>query len=210
MERKIQMHPEQWGPVTLPERLVNGAKSGVSLQPLRACLGNAIEQAMCHDLVTYLPDDIFVKVDRASMAVSLEVRAPFCDDFEIFETAWRIPFAHKMNGAGGKSILKKLLARFVPPELTERPKTGFGVPLTKWVGGALKGWVDDCTSLARLQREDYLRPQEVARVRQKAFQGDEYYAHKLWYICQFQSWLSHSYESVAFGTLHSEAAAVGQ
>jgi asparagine synthase (glutamine-hydrolysing) len=207
MERKIQMHPDQWGPVTLPERLVNGAKSGISLQPLRACLGNAIEQAMCHDLVTYLPDDILVKVDRASMAVSLEVRAPFCDDFEIFETAWRIPFAHKMNGVGGKSILKKLLARFVPPELTERPKTGFGVPLTKWVGGALRGWVDDCTSLARLQRQDYLRPQEVARVRQKAFQGDEYYAHKLWYICQFQSWLSLSYESVAFGTLHSEAAA---
>ena len=190
MERKIQIRPDQWGPVTLPERLVKGARAGVSIQPFRACLGNAIEQAMCHDLVTYLPDDILTKVDRASMAVSLEVRAPFCDDFEVFEMAWRIPLTHKMNGAGGKSILKKLLARYVPSHLTERPKTGFAVPLTKWVGGALKGWVDDCVSASYLEREGYLRPQEVARVRQQALQGNEFYAHKLWYICQFQSWLA--------------------
>ena len=189
-EREIQMDPDHWGPATLPERLVKGATAGISIQPLRACDGNAIEQAMCHDLITYLPDDILVKVDRASMAASLEVRAPFCDDFDIFEAAWRIPFAHKMNAAGGKSILKKLLARFVPPELTERSKTGFGVPLTKWLGGALKEWVYDCTSFSRLEGEDYLRPQEVARVRQRALQGDEFFTHKLWYICQFQSWLA--------------------
>jgi len=124
------------------------------------------------------------------MAVALEVRAPFADDFELFDIAWKIPFAHKMNGARGKAILRKLLARFVPPELTERPKKGFGVPLTEWLGGALRGWVDDCTSPARLEREGYLRPLEVARVRQRAQQGDEYYVHKLWYVCQFQSWLA--------------------
>lgn len=190
MERKVQIQPDQWGPATLPERLVKGAQAGASMQAFPACDGNAIEQAMCHDSVGYLPDDILVKVDRASMAVSLEVRAPFADDFDLFDIAWKIPFALKMNGTGGKAILRKLLARFVPSELTERPKKGFAVPLTKWVGGALREWVDDCTSHARIEREGYLRPQEVARVRQRALQGDEYYVHKLWYICQFQSWLA--------------------
>jgi asparagine synthase (glutamine-hydrolysing) len=189
-ESKIQIRPAQWGPVTLPERLVKGAKAGASMQSFPACDGNAIEQAMCHDLVGYLPDDILVKVDRASMAASLEVRAPFADDFELFYIAWKIPFTLKMNGTGGKAILRKLLAKFVPPELTERPKRGFAVPLTKWVGGALREWVDDCTSPARLEREGFLRPQEVARVRRRALQGDEYFVHKLWYICQFQSWLA--------------------
>lgn len=132
------------------------------------------------------------------MAVSLEVRAPFADDFELFDIAWKVPFALKMNGIGGKAILRKLLARFVPPELTERPKMGFAVPLTKWLGGALRGWVDDCTSPVRLEREGYLRSQEVAQVRKRAILGDEYYAHKLWYICQFQSWLSASQQSSAF------------
>jgi asparagine synthase (glutamine-hydrolysing) len=190
MERKIQIHPDKWGPVTLPERLVNGASAGISIQPLQGCAGNAVQQAMCNDLVGYLPDDILVKVDRASMAVSLEVRAPFADDFELFDIAWKVPFALKMNGIGGKAILRKLLARFVPPELTERPKMGFAVPLTRWLGGALGEWMEDCVSPTRLEGEGYLRPREVARVRQRALQGDEYYAHKLWYICQFQCWLA--------------------
>lgn len=187
---KAWMRPEEWGPLSLPERLVKGAKAGVSMLPSQSSNGNAVEHAMCQDLVTYLPDDILVKVDRASMAVSLEVRAPFADDFELFDAAWEIPFALKMNGIGGKVILRKLLARFVPPELVERPKSGFAIPLTKWLGGTLREWVDDCVSSARLEREGYLRPHEIARIQEKAFQGDEYYAHKLWYICQFQSWLA--------------------
>lgn len=195
-EKKIQMRPEQWGPVTLPERLVKGATPGSSMQALQGCDGNPVEAAMCHDLVTYLPDDILVKVDRASMAVSLEVRAPFADDHEIFDVAWKIPFALKMNGMGGKAILKKLLSRFVPPELFERPKRGFAIPLTDWVGGALKEWVNDCVSSAQLESEGYLQPREVARIHQKALQGDEYYAYKLWYICQFESWLSHTKSTV--------------
>jgi asparagine synthase (glutamine-hydrolysing) len=188
-EARIQIHRDEWGPIMLPERLVRGASPGVSIQPFHACKGNAIEGAMCHDLITYLPDDILVKVDRASMAVSLEVRAPFCDDFEIFEAAWGIPFAYKMNGAGGKAILKQLLWRFVPRELTERPKSGFVVPLMKWLRCTLAEWVRDCISPARIEREGYLRAPEVARVYKKALRGDEYYAQKLWYICQFESWL---------------------
>jgi asparagine synthase (glutamine-hydrolysing) len=188
-EMKRETHANRWGPVTLPERLVKGATAGISIPSPSAGTGNAAEQAMSDDLLEYLPDDILAKVDRASMAVSLEVRAPFADDCELFDMAWRIPSALK-NELGGKLILRKLLARFVPPELTERPKMGFAVPLTKWLRGALRDWVDDCVSPARLGREGYLRSSEVAKCRARALKGDEFYAHKLWAICQFQSWLS--------------------
>lgn len=209
-EREIKIRPKQWGPVTLPERLVKNATPGASIQPFEACKGNPIEGAMCRDLVNYLPDDILTKVDRASMAVSLEVRAPFADDFELFDTAWRIPFALKMNGVGSKVILRKLLARFVPRELTERTKSGFAIPLTRWLSGALKEWVDDCISPLRIEREGYLRPLEVARVHKKTLQGDEYYAHKLWYICQFQSWLEAVHKPAGRGPYPSEAVLVSQ
>jgi asparagine synthase (glutamine-hydrolysing) len=189
-EREIRFRPDGWGPSTLPERLVKGASAGASIQLFPACEGNAIEQAMCHDLLGYLPDDILVKVDRASMAVSLEVRAPFADDFELFNVAWKLPLALKLNRMGGKVIVRKLLARFVPPELTERPKKGFAIPLTKWIRGALREWVSDCVTPSRLEQEGYLRTQEVALVCQKAVRGDEFYAHKLWAICQFQAWLA--------------------
>jgi len=188
-ELKNKLRSNRWGPLTLPERLVNGATAGVSIPPFSACTGNATEQAMCDDLLDYLPDDILAKVDRASMAVSLEVRAPFADDFELFDLAWKIPAAFKANESGGKLILRKLLARFVPPELTERPKMGFAVPLTKWLGGTLRDWVHECVSPVRLEREGYLRSSEVAKVQARALRGDEYFTHKLWSICQFQSWL---------------------
>lgn len=189
-EMKTDLSRDRWGPVTLAERLVRGASAGISIAPFLGCdSNNVVERSMCNDLLTYLPDDILVKVDRASMAVSLEVRAPFVDDFEIFDIAWQTPFALKMNDHGGKVILRKLLARSVPPELTERPKAGFAVPLTKWLGGVLRDWVEECVSPVRLRNEGYLQPKEVARVYKRALQGDEYYAHVLWYICQFQSWL---------------------
>jgi asparagine synthase (glutamine-hydrolysing) len=189
-EMRRNLRSNQWGPVTLPERLVKGATPGVSIPSFSTCTGNATEQAMSDDLLDYLPDDILTKVDRSSMAVSLEVRAPFADDYELFATAWKIPSALKTNESGGKLILRKLLARFVPPELTERPKMGFAVPLTKWLGGALRDWVDECVSPVRLEQEGYLRSSEVAKVRARALGGDEYFVHKLWSICQFQSWLS--------------------
>lgn len=189
-EMKRNLRSNQWGPMTLPERLVKGATPGISIPSFSACTGNATEQAMSDDLLDYLPDDILAKVDRASMAVSLEVRAPFADDYELFAMAWKIPSALKTNESGGKLILRKLLARFVPPELTERPKMGFAVPLTKWLGGALSDWVDECISPLRLEQEGYLRSSEVAKVRARALRGDEYFVHKLWSICQFQSWLS--------------------
>lgn len=200
-QRPIQLADVRWASATLPERLVKGAKAGSSIRPLTACSGNPVERAMCDDLVGYLPDDILVKVDRASMAVSLEVRAPFVDDFEIFEAAWRIPFALKMDGLQGKIILRKLLARFIRLELTERPKSGFAVPLTKWIRGALREWVHDYVSGDRLKREGFLNSREVEKVRRRAIQGSEFYSHKLWAICQFQAWLANSRASLAANML---------
>lgn len=173
-----------------PETLVNGVQPGASIRHFDRCQGNLVEQAMCDDLMNYLPDDILVKVDRASMACSLEVRAPFVDDYELLETAWKIPFDLKLRkGGGGKWILKKLLARHIPIELFERPKQGFGIPLTHWLNGPLKSWMEDCTSPARIQREGFLNSATIEKIRAKTAQGDDGYAYTLWAICNFQSWL---------------------
>lgn len=154
------------------------------------CAGNAIEQLMCRDLNAYLPDDILVKVDRASMAVSLEVRAPFVDDYELFETAWQIPFTHKLSQTHSKIMLKKALQRFVPMSLFERPKQGFSIPLIRWLVGPLKEWVEDCISVGRLRTDGYLHEKEVHSIYRKVLSGDDFYADRLWTICMFQSWLS--------------------
>jgi asparagine synthase (glutamine-hydrolysing) len=160
-------------------------------------MGNLIEQTMCRDLNAYLPDDILVKVDRASMAVALETRAPFVDDFEVFEMAWSIPSRHKIAGHGGKLILKRSLETFLPRHLFERPKQGFAVPLHAWLSGKLKEWVSDCVSPGRLLREGYLDPRRVELIRQQASSGDVFYNSRLWSICMFQSWLELAGQSLA-------------
>jgi asparagine synthase (glutamine-hydrolysing) len=162
----------------------------------RTCAGNLVEQTMCRDLNAYLPDDILVKVDRASMAVALEARAPFVDDFQVFEMAWSIPSRHKIASHGGKLILKRSLETFLPRHLFERPKQGFAVPLHAWLSGKLKEWVTDCVSPGRLVREGYLDPRRVEFIRQQALGGDVFYNSRLWSICMFQSWLEHVGQSL--------------
>jgi asparagine synthase (glutamine-hydrolysing) len=174
----------------LSERLVKESTPGASLLSCLRCAGNPIEQAQCHDTLTYLPDDILVKVDRASMAVSLEVRAPFVDDVNLFRVAWQIPFEHKIKNETGKAVLKEALATFVPRTLFERPKKGFSVPLVRWLRGALNPWVKDSISPSRIAREGYFDPVLTQRVYERAIAGDEYYAQHLWCVCIFQTWLS--------------------
>ncbi len=176
----------------LAERLVNESNPGCSLLSFQRCAGNPIEQAQCRDTLTYLPDDILVKVDRASMAVSLEVRAPFVDDMNLFRVAWGIPFEHKVKNGIRKAVMKEALAKFVPRTIFERPKKGFSIPLIRWMRGALNSWVKDCISSSRITREGYFDPALTRRVYQRAMAGDEYYAHHLWAVCIFQTWLSTS------------------
>ena len=178
------------GYLASPETLVIGAPKGASLRLFRRCMGNLVEQSMCDDLMRYLPDDILTKVDRTSMANSLEVRAPFADDFQLLQAAWSIPYKYKRrSGAGGKLILKKLLARHLPVDLFERPKQGFGVPLVSWLNGPLLGWVESSTSERRLRNDGYLNSDVVAELKRRTAEGDVGYATSLWAVCVFQNWL---------------------
>jgi asparagine synthase (glutamine-hydrolysing) len=150
---------------------------------------NFIERMMYLDAVTYLPDDILVKVDRASMAVSLEARCPLLD-YRVFEFAWRLPFEMKVEKTRGKRILRDLLYRRVPRELVDRPKQGFDVPLSDWLRGPLRAWAEELLSEERLRQEGWLRPEPVRRAWQRHLAGTEDNRDRLWTILMFQAWLA--------------------
>jgi asparagine synthase (glutamine-hydrolysing) len=147
-----------------------------------------VERMMYLDTRTYLPDDIMVKVDRASMAVSLESRAPFLDH-RVVELAWRLPMHLKLRDGQGKWALRALLDRHVPRALVERPKMGFGVPIDSWLRGPLKGWAEALLDPARLQMEGFF---DAGAVRQKWDEhqsGRQNRQYPLWNLLMFQAWL---------------------
>ena len=141
------------------------------------------------DLISYLPDDILVKVDRAAMGVSLETRVPFLDR-HVVEFAWQLPLGMKIRDGRGKWLLRKLLHKYVPAELVERPKTGFGVPIDSWLRGPLKDWAAALLDPARLAREGYLRAEPVTRLWREHLSGRRNHQHALWNVIMFQSWLA--------------------
>jgi asparagine synthase (glutamine-hydrolysing) len=145
---------------------------------------------MLADTLTYLPDDILVKVDRASMAVSLESRIPFLDH-RIVELAWSVPTALKFRRGGGKWLLKRYLARHLPSSLIERPKMGFGIPVGEWLRGPLRDWAAALLDEHRLRREGYLDPAPVqARWRQHQDRTGEW-GYLLWDVLMFEAWHDH-------------------
>ena len=150
-------------------------------------LPDFIDVMMFLDLVLYLPDDILTKVDRASMAVGLETRCPLLDH-RIVEFAWRLPRHLKIRENQGKWILRELLKRYVPSDLTERPKKGFAVPIGEWLRGPLQPWAQDLLSPGRLRQEGYLNPDLIDQRWNAHLSRKEDWTEQLWTILMFQSW----------------------
>ena len=151
-------------------------------------LADPVARMMALDGLTYMPDDILTKVDRASMAVSLETRAPFLDR-DVMEFAWRLPMHMKLRDGRGKWVLRQLLDRHVPRALMERPKMGFGIPLDQWLRGPLRDWAADLLAEDRLRREGYFRPEDIVSTWQLHLRGEGSFGYRLWSVLMFQAWL---------------------
>ena len=149
------------------------------------------------DTLSYLPDDILVKVDRAAMGTSLETRAPFLDH-RVVEFAWRLPLAAKIKNGQGKWILRQMLYRFVPRELVNRRKQGFGVPLEAWLQGPLRDWAESLLEERRLREEGSFQPQPIRHAWNEFLNGNWGWGYRLWIILMFQAWREH-WQSVVDG-----------
>jgi asparagine synthase (glutamine-hydrolysing) len=142
---------------------------------------------MLGDALGYLPDDILCKVDRASMAVSLETRVPFLDH-RLAAVAARVPIGMKIVNGKGKMVIRRILNRYVPQELTERPKAGFGIPVGEWIKGPLKGWADELLSEQRLRSSGYFDPAVIARRHRAHLSGHRDSSAALWTVLMFEAW----------------------
>ena len=158
-------------------------------------LGDFVQQMMYSDLVSYLPDVILAKVDRASMGVSLEARIPFLDH-RLIEFAWHLPLHLKFRGGTTKWILRQLLNRYVPHELVDRPKSGFSVPISEWLRGPLRQFGEDLLLQSRLQQDGWLDARLVRKLWTEHITRQRNWEQPLWSLLMFQAWLSEERERV--------------
>jgi len=175
-----------------PARLVRGVQEPQTVlnDPVQWPGLRDFEHRMMYlDSVSYLPDDILVKVDRAAMGVSLETRVPLLDH-RVVEFAWQLPLGMKIRQGQGKWPLRQVLYRHVPQDLVDRPKMGFGVPIDHWLRGPLKPWAEALIEPGRLKAEGYLNPVLVQEKWIQHQSGRRNWSYYLWDVLMFQAWLA--------------------
>jgi len=173
-----------------PEDIVLNSKEPLTVltdKSRKPGLKDPILEMMALDTLSYMTDDILVKVDRAAMANSLETRVPFLDH-TVFEAAWHIPLAGKLKGSSTKDCLRKILFKYVPKELIERPKTGFGIPLEQWLRGPLSGWADKLLRKDRLKEEGFFDADKITDMWEQHKSGKRNWQYLLWDVLMFQAW----------------------
>lgn len=172
-----------------PEQLASGAKEVPFAMTESAVLpagADAVDHMMLADMRAYMTDDILAKVDRASMAVSLETRAPLLD-YKVIEFGWQLPLSQKIRDGQGKWILRRLLERHVPPALFDRPKQGFGVPHAAWLRGPLRDWAESLLDEKRLTDDGFFNVALARKVWREHLDGKDH-SYKVWGLVMFQAW----------------------
>ena len=173
-----------------PEDLVIGAHEPGSVLS-ETLFGNDLDafvmRMMYHDTLDYLPNDILVKGAAGARSAALETRMPLFAP-EHVDLSWRVPIGHKFRGGQGKWLLRQVLYRYVPSELIDRPKMGFGVPVSTWLRGPLRDWAEALLDEDRLRREGFFDHAVVHRCWKEHLDGQRNWSYRLWCVLMFQLW----------------------
>ena len=170
------------------EPVLNGVSNKVVTTFPEIANMSFVDRMMLQDTVSYLPDDILTKVDRAAMSVSLETRAPFLDP-SVYEFAWSLPHNLRISDGVGKVILKNLLADFLPREIFERPKMGFGVPLNRWLRSDLRDWAESYLAVDSLNKSGLIDATLVRNTWNEHLSGQRDHSSRIWSVLMFQTWI---------------------